>query len=77
LISTRASRKSAAKETGLPQNHPLLRFFGKEQPSLVDYLALDVITGAFEAMSKAHNTRISNLAARLRNRDLYKALAVC
>lgn len=62
--------------TGLSVDHALLRFFAASQPSVQDYLALDdmVITAALDAMRKAENEDIAELAARLRQRDLYKTL---
>jgi HD superfamily phosphohydrolase len=70
------TREEAPTMTGLPGDHPLLRFFGAEQASVEDYLALDdaVITAAFGAMRAALDVDIAKLATRLRNRDLYKTL---
>jgi uncharacterized protein len=74
LIADRSSRGRAPSQTGLPKNHPLLRFFKSE--SLKDYLALDdtVLWGALDAMSQADDPAIAQLAVRLRDRRLYKTL---
>jgi HD superfamily phosphohydrolase len=70
------TQETAPTLTGLQAEHPLLRFFRAAQPSVADYLALDdtVITAAFGAMQTARDQDIARLAARLRNRDLYKTL---
>ncbi len=67
---------SASGQTGLPSNHPLLRFFNSERPRIEDYLALDdtVMTAAFAAMRTADDANIADLSTRLCNRNLYKTL---
>jgi hypothetical protein len=66
----------AAKESGLDETHPLLRFFAERGAALVDYLALDdtVVLGALERMIRAADSAIADVAARLRERRLYKTL---
>ncbi len=66
------------KKTGLPDDHPLLRFFGKAGESVENYLALDdaLIFGSLEALSKADDPDISDMANRLRERRLYKTLDI-
>lgn len=66
------------KKTGLPDDHPLLRFFGKAGESVENYLALDdaLIFGSLEALSKADDPDISDMASRLRERRLYKTLDI-
>ncbi len=66
----------AASRTGLPADHPLLRFFRSAQPSVSDYLALDdaMIFAAFDTMRASDDPALAALARRLRNRDLYKTL---
>jgi HD superfamily phosphohydrolase len=68
--------ETAPAMTGLPEDHPLLRFFSSAQPIVDDFLALGdmVITAAFGAMEVASDSKIAELATRLRNRDLYKTL---
>lgn len=54
----------------------MLRFFGREGETVENYLALDdaLITGSLEALSRAKDPVISDTAARLRDRRLYKTL---
>lgn len=70
--------EAAFGTTGLPENHPLLRFFEAAQPTVLDYLPLDdvTLTSAFGAMQNASNPDIAELATRLRHRDLYKTLDI-
>ena len=77
LLAERAGElETAPAMTGLPVDHPLLRFFRAAQPSVEDYLALDdaVITAALGVLQTADDADIAELAMRLRNRDLYKTL---
>ena len=71
-----AAKQADKKLTGLPPDHPLLRFFGREGETVENYLALDdaLITGSLEALSRAKDPVISDTAARLRDRRLYKTL---
>lgn len=64
--------------TGLDITHPLVRFFRGEHEILGVYLALDdvVVMGAIEQMARAGDTRLADLARRLRDRDLFKALDI-
>jgi uncharacterized protein len=73
-VAEHASGRQASSQTGLPPNHPLLRFFKSE--NLADYLALDdtVLWGALDAMSRAGDSAIAKLAKRLRDRQLFKTL---
>jgi uncharacterized protein len=73
-VAEHAGRRDASSRTGLPQSHPLLRFFKSE--NLANYLALDdtVLWGALDAMSRADDSAIAQLAARLRDRKLFKTL---
>jgi hypothetical protein len=75
--SARAPR-TASLMTGLPDKHPLLRFFAKHGETPSNYLALDdvVVLGAVELMTRARDKRIRELAVRLRNRRLYKTLDI-
>lgn len=63
-------------DTGLDENHPLVRFFRKDGATLANFLALDdiVVGGAIERMTSASDQSIAELARRLRNRELYKTL---
>lgn len=62
--------------SGLDITHPLVRFFRGEHEILGVYLALDdfVVMGAIEQMTRAEDMRLADLARRLRERDLFKAL---
>jgi HD superfamily phosphohydrolase len=77
LVAEQAkSADKAHAMTGLPTNHPILRFFAVIHPSVEDYLALDdlVISAALGTMQAAENADIAILARRLLNRELYKTL---
>ena len=67
---------NAPERTGLPSGHPLLRFFGEGGETVETYLALDdaLIFGSLEAMAKAADPVIAGMAARVRDRNLYKTL---
>jgi hypothetical protein len=60
----------------LPSGHPLLRFFGAGGETVANYLALDdaLIFGSLEAMAEAADPVIAEMAARIRDRNLYKTL---
>ena len=75
-VARRAEFKVERKLTGLPTDHPLLRFFGRDGATVDNYLALDdaLITGSLDALSRAEDPVISDTAARLRDRQLYKTL---
>jgi HD superfamily phosphohydrolase len=76
-IAERAKQPAdAPAQTGLAAGHPLLRFFARADATLANYLALDdgVVMGAFEQMTHAEDIEIADLAARLLERRLYKAL---
>lgn len=78
MVAKQADAVGATDRVGLYEHHPLLRFFAEGGATLVNYLALDdiVLWGAVEAMTRANDQRISELAIRLRNRDLYKTLGL-
>lgn len=67
---------SVPERTGLPSGHPLLRFFGEGGETVENYLALDdaLIFGSLEAMAEAADPVIADMAARIRDRNLYKTL---
>lgn len=77
-VAELATEANAAERVGVPPNHPLLRFFAQSEPALELYLALDdiVLWGAVEAMTRATDTGIAELAGRLRERKLYKTLGL-
>src|SRR5688572_28541467 len=54
----------------------VLRFFGDGGGTLANYVALDddIVMGALEPMTHAADPTIADLAARLRERRLYKTL---
>lgn len=72
------SKKISSADSGLPADHPLLRFFGQDGATVENYLALDdvVLLGALERMEEAKSPKIADLAKRLRERNLYKTLDV-
>jgi HD superfamily phosphohydrolase len=63
--------------TGLPDNHPLVRF-GKNPEEIENILALDdtVVWGALSLMADARDPLVSDFARRLRDRRLYKSVDV-
>lgn len=65
------------RKTGLPNKHPLLTF-AKYPDKLDRILALDdtVLWGALSLLAGASDATIRNLAARLRDRQLYKCIDV-
>lgn len=71
-----AAKRSDSKRAGLPSDHPLLRFFGRNGETVEDYLALDdaLITSSLDAMAGARDPVIADTAAGLRGRRLYKTL---
>jgi hypothetical protein len=76
-VAQHAQESAAAPtQTGLDGKHPLLRFFAKNGATLANYLALDdvVVMGAIGQMMDAADPAIVELAARLRERRLYKTL---
>ncbi len=70
--------KAERKKSGLQDNHPLLRFFGKEGETVANYLSLDdaLIFGSLEALSNAEDFSIKDIACRLRERRLYKTMDI-
>nr|WP_272872857.1 HD domain-containing protein [Neoroseomonas alkaliterrae] len=76
VADTASGEGNAVERTGLPAGHPLLRFFGKGEETEENYLALDdaLIFGSLDAMAKAADPVIAEMAARLRDRNLYKTL---
>ena len=73
-VADHAGHRAKSKQTGLPAKHPLLGFF--KAGALADYLALDdtVLWGGVEAMTRADDVEIAELARRLRERRLYKTI---
>jgi len=71
-----SGKKSEIKKSGLPDSHPLIRFFAKDGETVENYLALDdtLVFGAIDAMSQAEDTGVAEIATRLRERKLYKTL---
>jgi uncharacterized protein len=70
--------KKGALRTGLPPEHPLLRFFRPGGDTTENYLALDdaMVSGSFDALAKATDPNIASMARRIRNRDLFKTLDI-
>jgi len=73
-VAKYASSRDRARQTGLTKNNSLLAFFSSG--SLEDYLKLDdtVLWGCVEAMTRAEDGEIAELASRLRERRLYKTI---
>lgn len=71
-----SGRKADMKRAGLPDGHPLLRFFARGGDTVTNYLALDdtLVFSALESMSSAEDAVIADTATRLRERRLYKTL---
>jgi len=65
-------------DSNLPDNHPLARFFSESGETVCNYLALDdsVVLGALDAMSRATEPSVRDLARRLQERRLYKTLDI-
>jgi uncharacterized protein len=65
-------------EITIDPEHPLARFFASNGQDAAAYTALDdtVIWGALERLSGARDTYIREMANRLRNRGLFKALDI-
>lgn len=63
---------------GLDKDDPLIRFFGKDGENIDNYLALDdfVIWAAFARIARSSDKAAADLARRLRERDLYKAIDI-
>ena len=66
----------STEKSGLTKQHPLVRFILER--NLTTYLLLDdtVIWGSLPFIEDAQDSVIANLATRLRNRDLYKAVDI-
>ena len=64
---------AAEEKTGLPSNHPLIKF-AKEPESLDTALALDdtVVWGALQLLREADDPILSDFSDRLLNRKLFK-----
>ena len=76
IVKTVGEPDTASAQTGLEPNHVLLRFFAPGGETIHNYLALDdlAITGSLERMRQGDDPMIAELAARLRERRLYKTL---
>lgn len=70
-------RNGSTDATGLPRNHPLVRF-ALDPENITTVLALDdtVIFGALPLMIDASDSLIADFAKRLRDRKLYKCLDI-
>lgn len=71
-----AGKRSEIRRCGVPETHPLMRFFSKGGDTVENYLALDdtLILGSLDALAEAEDKTVSELAIRLRDRKLYKTL---
>jgi HD superfamily phosphohydrolase len=70
-------KSGSADKTGLPTNHPLVKF-AKDPDNIECVLALDdtVVWGALAVMTESGDDCIAQLATRMRDRKLYKCLDV-
>jgi HD superfamily phosphohydrolase len=73
-----ATTESRFADIGIEPGHPLARFYASGGEDAAAYLALDdaVIWGAPERFSSANDETIQQLARRLRNRELFRALDI-
>jgi len=80
LLRTVATAISESRfgEIAIAPEHPLARFFASNGEDTRAYAALDdtVIWGALERFSEASDAYVRELANRLRNRQLFKALDI-
>ena len=78
VASLAAGHEGDAAKTGLPDGHPLLRFFATAGETVANYLALDdtLILGSLDTLSRAQDPVVAELAVRLRERRLYKTLDI-
>lgn len=76
LVAKHAEAGAPPEACGLQADHPIVRFFAPSGETLETYLALDdgVVWGGIEAMTRATDPEVSELAERLRTRRLYKTL---
>jgi len=65
-------------KTGLPPEHPLLRFLASRDPSVRDYLALDdmVVFAALDSLCRAEDAILREMAERLHYRNPFKPLCI-
>jgi uncharacterized protein len=70
-------RQGRVDETGLPDQHPLIRF-GKDPDNLEVVLCLDdsVITGALSMMAEARDALVSQFSQRIRDRDVLRCIDI-
>ncbi len=63
---------------GLDKDDPLIRFFGKDGETIENYLVLDdfVVWAAIARIALCGDKVAADLARRLRERDLYKAIDI-
>ena len=63
---------------GLARREPVLRYLTSEKPELDAYLRLDdaAVWGALEEYADCQHRRVTELARRLRDRNLYKCLEI-
>lgn len=70
--------ESSPEATGLPKDHPILRFFTSDRNDIESYLALDdfLIISSLPLLYSAEDDVIRDMACRLRNRTPPKPLCV-
>ena len=78
ITKVAADPGKASAQTGLEPSHVLLRFFAPGGETIDNYLALDdlAITSSLKQMQQGDDPMIADLAARLRERRLYKTLDI-
>jgi HD superfamily phosphohydrolase len=75
-VADLAEKKVTRKQIGLGDDHPLVKFFDKGGAVLANYQDLDdvAVTQAFQTLCDSPDAILAELARRLRDRRLYKAL---
>lgn len=66
-------RDDSQRKTGLPANHPLIKFAkNPDDPDLALSLDDSIVTGAFPLLANSQDSELAELATRLKDRVLYK-----
>lgn len=77
LVSSRIQDQEI-QYTRLPEHHPLIIFIQNNCNNLKDYLELDdaILTSALPTLAQSDDPHISELASRIRHRNLFKCFDV-
>lgn len=78
MLETALKRANEAADADTVRRDPLLRYFAASAPTLGAYLALDdsTVWAALAALAEESIPTASNIAGRLRDRQLYKCIDV-